>query len=172
MKYLLRSFIFILIGLLVVLSCSSSTDSDEEDEFVASLDDFAGYTSWTLVATETGPDPFLGEAHGVTDDFTRNIYFKNDAEASNGKYIKGSLIVKELRDGSNNLAGALTMMTKRGGEFNPDGNGWEWFMAATDLSEVLTQGDNATAGGGMCAGCHIQANTGTNGIDWVFSKKP
>lgn len=99
MKYLLRSFVFALIGLLFVLSCSSSTNSDDDEEFVATLDDFAGYISWTLIASETSPDPFLGAAHGVNDNFTRNIYFKNDAVASNGKYEKGTLIVKELRDG-------------------------------------------------------------------------
>ena len=171
MNHIFKLLIFTLIGTLVFLSCSSSTDSNEDEEFKATLDDFAGYTSWTLVASKTGPDPFLASAHGVNDSFTRNIYFKDNASASNGAYGKGALLVKELRDAENNLAGALTMMAKRGGGFNPDGDGWEWFMAATDLSEVLTQGDNAAAAGGACAGCHAQANAGSNGIDWVFSKK-
>jgi len=173
MKYLLRLLVFTLLSSLVIFSCSSSTDSDdEEEEYVAELSDFANYTSWTKVATAVGPDPLLAAAHGANDTLTRNIFFKNDANSSNGKYSKGTLIIKELRDQEGNLTGALTMMAKRGGDFNPDGNGWEWFMTSTDLTTVLTQGNNQTAGEGMCATCHAGANTNNNGIDWVFSKKP
>jgi hypothetical protein len=159
------------LGLMLIVGCDSSTDSDDEEtEFVAELNDFENYTSWTLVASENGPDPLLQTAHGVGDTLTRNIYFKDDETPGNGRYPKGTMIVKELRDEDGNLTGALTMMVKRGGDFNPDGNGWEWFMTSTDLSTVMTQGNNATAGGGMCANCHSGANTNNNGTDWVFSR--
>ncbi len=149
----------------------NSTDSDDgNQEFIATTNDFKNYSSWTLKATETGPDPFLKTAHGVTDGFTRKIYFNKTAKVSNGEYPVGSIILKELTDDQGNLQGAFTVMVKRGGKFNPEGNGWEWFMVSTDFSTVLTQGDNATAGDGMCAGCHAAANQNNNGLDWVFTK--
>lgn len=149
----------------------NSTDNNEkEQEFVATTDDFKDYKSWTLKATKNGPDPFLKTAHGVGDTLTRKIYFNSTAKAKDGKYPVGSMVLKELTDASGNLQGAFTVMVKRGGDFNPDGNGWEWFMVSTDFSTVMTQGDNATAGGGMCASCHSAANTNNNGIDWVFTK--
>jgi cytochrome c peroxidase len=78
-------------------------------------------------------------------------------------------VLKELQDKMGNVTGALTVMVKRGADFNPDGNGWEWFMTDVNLTTVLTQGDNATAGDGMCATCHAGANTNSNGTDWVFN---
>jgi len=141
-----------------------------ESEYIAGLDDFKDYQSWTKVATNFGPDPLLQTAHGVSDSLSRNIYFKDHVKAVNGQYVKRTIILKELRDKDGNLAGALTVMVKRGGGFNPDGDGWEWFMTDTTLTTVITRGDNATAGGGMCAGCHNGANTNNNGVDWVFTQ--
>jgi len=160
-----------MISTVFIWSCSSSTES-EEAEFVATLNDFQGYTSWTKVATSTGPDPLLQAAHGANDPLTRNVFIQDNAQPKNGRYPTGTLIVKELRDGMNGLAGGLTMMVKRGGDFNSSGNGWEWFMTSTDLTTVMTRGDNATAMDGMCASCHAGANVNNNGIDWVFSRKP
>ncbi len=154
------------------LACDKkSTDSnDKEQEFVATTDDFKDYKSWTLKATKNGPDPFLKTAHGVEDSLTRKIYFNSAAKAKSGNYPVGSIILKELTDANGNLQGAFTVMVKRGGGFNPDGNGWEWFMVSTDFKTVMTQGDNATAGGGLCASCHSAANQNNNGLDWVFTK--
>ena len=167
----LRIFFLFFLVLGLIISCDNSTDSDYEDtEFIAELSDFENYTSWTQVVSNNGPDPLLQTAHGVNDTLTRNVYFKDNVSPSNGKYPRGTIIVKELRDAENNLTGALTVMVKRGGDFNSAGNGWEWFMTATDLSTVMTQGDNATAGGGMCANCHSGANVNNNGTDWVFSR--
>ena len=36
--------------------------------------------------------------------------------------------------------GGLLGMVKRGGDFNPDNGGWEWFMLANDLSGIAAQG--------------------------------
>ena len=152
------------------LACDKNSTDNKEEEFVASTDDFKDYKTWTLKATKNGPDPFLQTAHGVGDTLTRKIYFNATAKPSNGKYPVGSMVLKELTDAQGKLAGAFTVLVKRGGKFNPDGNGWEWFMVSPDFSEVLTQGDNATAGGGVCASCHSAANQNNNGIDWVFTK--
>ena len=162
------SYLLLLVAGALAFSCSSATDEDEE--FIATLADFSGYSSWTKVATEFGPDALLMTAHGTDDSLYRHIYFKDNQKASNGKYPVGTIIVKELKDEMGALTGALTMMVKRGGDFNSDGDGWEWFMTSTDLTTVLTQGDNATAGDGMCASCHTSANVNSNGTDWVFSQ--
>ncbi len=170
MKHLFRLVLIAALGL-GLLACSSSNNGDDgESEFIATLDDFKDYKSWALVDTAMGPDPFLGQAHGG-GPLTRSIYFKDDAMPQDGEYPKGTIILKELTDANDNVVGALTMLVKRGGDFNPDGNGWEWFMTTTDLDTVMTQGDNATAGGGACAGCHAQANSNNNGTDWVFSHR-
>ncbi len=168
-------FNLLALGLILVfnVACNKSstgTDDEKETEFVATLNDFKGYENWTLKATNTGPDPFLQSAHGVNDNFTRKVYFNDKAKPQNGKFPVGSIIVKELRDANGDLQGALTVLVKRGGSFNSAGNGWEWFMTDTKLSTVMTQGDNETAGGGACAGCHAQANSNNNGQDWVFTK--
>lgn len=168
MRILSKVFLISVTGLLL-FACSESTSDDENNEFVAGLESFSGYTDWTLVDTQYGPDPLLQSAHGTNDGFVRKIFVKDNAQPNNGQYPTGTLIVKELRDFDGALQGALTMMAKRDGGFNPDGDGWEWFMTSTDLTSVITQGDNATAGGGMCASCHAGANTNNNGTNWVFN---
>ncbi len=170
MRKTLFSFSILVMTGIIFFSCSSSTEPKKEvKEVIAKLDDFKGYTSWTKVDTRFGPDPLLQTAHGVTDSLFRVVYVKDNVKPSSGKYPVGTMILKELRDANNKLQGAITVMVKRGGSFNPDGNGWEWFMTDTGLTTILSQGDNATAGGGMCASCHAGANTNNNGTDWVFN---
>ncbi len=172
MRRLFKLFIISLGLVIYFTACSSSTDSEEDNnEFIATLDDFNDYASWTQVASNKGPDPLLMTAHGVNDTLTRNVYFNDEARLQDGEYPTGSIIVKELRDEQNMLQGGLTIMVKRNGGFNENGNGWEWFMTDTNLETILVQGDNASAMDGACAGCHAQANTNNNGADWVFSTR-
>lgn len=167
MKKNWASYVIVLLATAVMYSCSSSSEAD--DEFVATLDDFSNYTSWNKTQTLYGEDALLKTAHGTTDSLYRTTYFSGNVTPSGDEYPNGTIIVKELRDEMGTLTGALTMMVKRGGDFNPDGNGWEYFMTDIDLSTIYTQGDNETAGDGMCAGCHAAANSNNNGIDWVFA---
>lgn len=172
MEKMFKFFIISLGVITLFAACSSSTNSDQDNnEFIATLDDFKGYTSWTQVASNIGPDPLLMTAHGANDTLTRNVYFNEEARLQDGAYPSGSIIIKELRDDQNMLQGGITIMVKRNGGFNEEGNGWEWFMTDTNLESILVQGDNASAMDGACAGCHAQANTNNNGADWVFSKR-
>ena len=165
----LTYFTLLLLFAVFFQSCSTSNDPVEENaEFKASLSDFKDYQNWTKTDTKYGPDPLLQTAHGAEDGVVRRIYVKDNAQPSNGKYPTGTIVLKELRDFDGNLVGGITIMAKRGGSFNSDGNGWEWFMTDTNLETILTQGDNATALDGMCATCHAGANTNDNGADWVF----
>ncbi len=136
------------------------------DDMAAFLD----FANWEKVAENFGPDPFLGQAHGVKDSLHRIVWMNYRLKAFDGKYPTGMIIVKELKDRNGNSVGPLTVMVKRGGNFNPDGNGWEWFMTSPARDTIMTRGDNSTAANGICAGCHSQANTGDNGVDWVFTR--
>ncbi len=141
------------------------TLSGEPVEVVKSLEDFKQYQTWRLVRTLLGPDPFLGEAHGG-GTFFRSIYVSPaDAKRVNGQFPAGTVFLKELRTNQSGapgeLTGAFTVMVKRGGQFSPEGNGWEYFMTDTSFSQVLLRGGSET----MCFGCHSAAKD----LDFVFS---
>lgn len=143
----------------------AETLTGEPVEVIRTLQDFKSYTSWRLVRTLLGPDPFLGGAHGG-GTFFRAIYMSPaDAKRVNGQFPAGTMFVKELRKDNNGTPGditdALTIMVKRGGAFSPDGNGWEYFMTDTALSQTLLRGGSDT----MCFGCHNAAKD----LDFVFS---
>lgn len=143
----------------------AETLSGEPVEVVKNLDDFKNYTTWRLVRTLLGPDPFLGGAHGG-GTFFRSIYMSPaDAKLVNGRFPAGTVFLKELRTNNNGNPGeitdALTVMVKRGGRFSPDGNGWEYFMTDTALTQSMMRGGSDT----MCFGCHSAAKD----LDFVFS---
>jgi len=57
-------------------------------------------------------------------------------------------------------------MVKRGGRFNPDGDGWEFFRLAVTPAgtEIVARGGpEVTNGAGSCQGCHAAAR----GYDFV-----
>lgn len=109
-------------------------------------------------------------AHGGNDEnATRTIYVKdNQNRAADGEFPVGTLIVKETEDGSGNTI-EVTAMVKRGNNFNPDNNDWEWFMLIPD-GNIAEDNDmvmrGATLMDGMCGACHAQVEN----KDYVFSK--
>ncbi len=143
----------------------AETLSGESVEVVKNIEDFKEYTTWRLVRTLLGPDPFLGGAHG-NGTFFRSIYVSPaDAKLVNGQFPAGTMFVKQLRTNNDGNPGeitdALTVMVKRGGQFSPDGNGWEYFMTDTALTQAMMRGGSDT----MCFGCHSAAKD----LDFVFS---
>jgi hypothetical protein len=52
-------------------------------------------------------------------------------------------------------------MVKRGGTFSPEGNGWEYFMSDSALSQTQMRGGSDT----LCFGCH----SGAKNTDFMFS---
>lgn len=130
-------------------------------EFVADDDTFADWDGWALVATENGPAPDLGEAHAANDStVTRKIYFLDDEEAEDSEYPVGTAIFKHTKSEDGALENFLGMV-KRGKDFNPDNNDWEWFKLNADGS-IIERGENI----GMCGTCHASSNA----TDYVFSK--
>lgn len=155
----------------LILSQSCKKEKDTPAEYIATNESFAGFHSWQLAATKLGPDPSLGGmAHGGNDStVTRKIYFKNGQNPVNGKYPVGTIVVKH----STNTAGTLneiTGMVKRGNNFDPSKNDWEYFMLnadgtiASDATGMVMRG--AALMNGMCVGCH----GGASGKDYIFSK--
>lgn len=165
-------YFVMLIAFFVVLQSCSNDDEEEDDvraEFVATSGDFESFRSWTEVATNHGPDPALGMAHGGNDeDVSRTIYVKDNVDRdADGEFPVGTLIVKDTRKDGATME--VTAMVKRGNNFNPDNNDWEWFMLMPDGS--IAQDNSMELRGaqlmdGMCGACHTQASS----KDYVFSK--
>lgn len=160
-------------------SADSSSASSETNSFKAVINDFVGYQDWTLQDYAVGAtNPFIGGAHGGgVDEISRATYMNEVAAQSSGEFAMGSIIVKEVftyemtENGLNKTLleqGGLLAMVKRGGDFNSDHNGWEWFVLAPDLSSVTAQG--ADLMNGACNACHSKAASDAMGMDYVFPK--
>lgn len=151
-------------------------------EFEAAINDFIDYQDWELVDYSTGrSNPSgLGDAHAAGNDLFTRKTFKNAAamKSSAGEYDVGSILIKETftytmgEDGLEKTyapSGGLLAMVKRGGDFNPEHNGWEWFMLKSDLSGVVAQGAEP-AGVAGCNLCHSKAESQVGGMDYSFPK--
>lgn len=172
-------FSFVLLATAItMISCKKDDEEDnttpEPEEYVATSDSFKNFESWTLGAEPMGIDPALGAAHGGNDSTViRSIYFKENAKPVNGEYPVGSVVVKY----SHNDAGTVEMytaMVKRGGNYDSDNGGWEYFMLsgdgaiATDSDGNEMRGDGPTMMGGMCLNCHSNAGSG---MDYIFTNR-
>lgn len=139
-------------------------------EFVADNSTFAGFGSWPLQEIYHGIDTVnLGGEHGGDDSSsTRSVYFMDGQDPVDGLYPRGTLIVKYTTNTSGSLD-VITAMAKRGGNFNPAYNDWEWFILNVDGSIAEDENGNPLRGAnlmsGACGGCHAGAET-----DFVFSK--
>jgi hypothetical protein len=121
-----------LAGAVVLQSCKE--EEEPAAEYIADENSFSGFESWTLEATESGPDPLLGAAHGGNDNTVeRKIYFKDGQDPSGGEYPVGTLISKWSKnpDGTVDM---ITAMAKRGNNFNSSGGDWEWFVLNPDIT--------------------------------------
>jgi hypothetical protein len=159
----------LLLSSVFLQACKDDKD-ESRPEFIASSADFQNFRDWAEVATNQGPDPALGTAHQGNDETTtRTIYVKNDADrGSDGRFPVGTIVVKDTRDGDGNTM-EVTAMVKRGNNFNPGNNDWEWFMLNEDgtiKSALGSEMRGAQLMDGMCGACHTQAKD----EDFVFSK--
>ena len=158
---------------------ANATGSDGHDrifahpvEFAATADAFADYAGWHEVGSEQGPDPLLGPAHNGNDANTvRTIYRKQLAAnpaAGGGSYPTGTMIVKEVRDGNQDILGMVGLV-KRGADFDTANDNWEWFILDNADFTVTTRGAGADVMAGACVGCHNAANVAGNGRNYVFA---
>ena len=158
MKNVFKLFMLTLISAAFVVACSDDDDSGTtptETEFVATYADFEGYENWELIATNVGTDPALGTfAHGDTNS-TRKIWVNNsDVKMENGEWPVGTILYKQMNNTeTGDLIGHMAM-AKRGSDFNPENNGWEWFILDVANGEFTDRGSLAG-----CNGCHGGASS-------------
>ncbi|WP_096087442.1 cytochrome P460 family protein [Agaribacterium haliotis] len=150
---------------------------NNHQEFVAELSDFQGFENWALVDYTIGAAnaAIAGGAHqGANDTFSRRVYANPTALNFDGtSYAQGSIIVKAVTtraSGSDQFApqDGLLAMVKRGGSFNQENGGWEYFGLETDLSGIIKRGADVNNGG--CNACHQAANgsSANSGSDYIF----
>ena len=139
-------------------------------EFVANDTTFANFIEWTKVDSNNGPDPFNAGSHGSNDStVVREVYFYNDASPINEKYKLGARIVKYSHSETSGFF-QITAMAKRGNEFDPAHNDWEWFILNPNGSIAEDSLGSPLRGKNVlnqyhCASCHNAASK-----DYVFSK--
>ncbi len=163
---------------LVIVGCSEDDDDpagpQTDEGFVAEAGDFSDYETWTQVDYTIYPAVAekLGPAHSANNtSAARMIYTNPESGVTDGEYDQGSVVVKETftwTDGTKvpAEAGAFLAMAKRGGDFNTDNGGWEYFKLGADAGEIASRG-TTTEEIGQCQACHSAA-TGDFGMDWVF----
>jgi hypothetical protein len=156
-------------GLVFVTGLCAIGAVAQSREFIAKDANFAKYDTWTKVGEFKGPNPALGPAHeGNNDTVTRVVFIKNNAKrASNGQFRVGTILAKQHRAADGKIMG-ITAMVKRGGGFNPEFGGWEWFMLNPETRTVLKNAEGNEVRGAiqMCNGCHSQAKD----KDFVFTR--
>ena len=148
---------------------------NNNSEFVAGTQDFENYLLWDDVDYTIGSINFaIGQGHqGANDDFTRRVYENEIASTRLGdNYPQGSILIKEVttwasgqREFSPELG--LVAMVKRGGNFNVEHNGWEWFDLFPSDGSILGRGGDFRNNG--CNNCHqAVADNSDEGTDYVF----
>lgn len=147
--------------------------SDAKKEFIAQDKDFANYALWpqTTHAPLRGVDPsgiLNGGAHeSKNDKISRRVFINNpDVILTSGEYPTGTILVKEMAHDDTGIA-AVMAMVKRGGEFNNNNNGWDWYILGNDgkiQADASTHGANLM--NGMCNSCHV----GAKAKDYLFTK--
>ena len=146
-------------------------------EYSATDSDFSDFRSWARIEQRSDQNPLLGGmAHGGDNpDSIRRIYKKQlyaNPDSDDQGYPIGTILVKEVEQDDTIVE--ITAMVKRGGDFNDDHQGWEWFMLDVDTLEIMFDDVGAPVRGanlldGMCNSCHSQANPDSGyGRDYVF----
>lgn len=88
--------------------------------FLAFAQDFHGYHSWPRFDTSEDADLV-----GIHDGSVVTEYIRRPPPSGSSEFPIGTLIVKEATGGT--IPHEIFAMAKRGGGFNRDAPGWEWF---------------------------------------------
>jgi hypothetical protein len=151
-------------------NCTSSTPaegSEAPDVCLAFAQDFRGYHGWASFDTSEDADLV-----GIHDGSLITEYIKRIPESGSTEFSVGTLIVKEATGGT--IPHEIFGMSKRGGGYNPDTPGWEWFElenldGADDSVKVIWRGFGPplgeTYGGDRNAGCNTcHTDCGNDGV--------
>lgn len=164
--FLTTNFMAIVLLIAFFNACSSDSSTNPNSEFIAADADFSNWMGWTLITEKQGTDPFLGDAHsGNTPNTKRRIYIKqsNAVRGENGQYPKGTIVVKQILAGDGSVI-MIVAMAKRGGNFNSEDNGWEWFILNSN-GTIQNRGDRLS--NNMCNICHSAVKSNK---DYIYSK--
>jgi hypothetical protein len=136
---------------LALTSCADEAGDDPE-VFIALQRDFADFQRWPVLWQGDG-DTVPGHPAGA-----RTVY--GDVHADGEVFGAGSMLVKTIDVDPADLdpgaaAGPLVFaMVKRGGAFNPEANGWEWFeLTISDDGQPLVVWRGEKPPNGECYGC-------------------
>lgn len=134
---------------------SSPAAPDAGPSFVATQGSFAHFTSWESFDGGTTADDSLNLVG------QRILYLNQRPPHGSTQFPIGTIIVKTTQ------GGATFAMARRGGGFNPQGLGWEWFQLATGADgtpTILWRGDGTsgmlaygTTSATGCNDCHFEA---------------
>lgn len=160
--------------LLLLLACTSKTpeDSAVPEVYIAMQSNFSGFKDWEAIPVSTGDTGHV--------DGDRTVYINHRPPAGATEFPVGTMIVKTIA-----WSGGLDVhaRAKRGGGFNPEGAGWEWFeltLLPDDTPVMLWRGASPPDGedyqslpddsavptvNGDCNTCHSAASDN----DTVFS---
>ena len=162
---LLKDVLLVMLGSLIFALSRSGADEISLNEHSA----FSFYKSFRLVtptpAWVSADVAIACTAPGSIDKSDQsariNIFLNPTAEQHTpnlaGSFAKGSIIVKEKLD-TNGVVTAVGGMIKRGSDFDPANNNWEYFYA--EKTGGITTGRLAS-----CIACHSNAKAS----DYVFS---
>ncbi len=163
-------FLFSLVVIASVVSVQSCTKDKEPTEFIADDNTFANYESWSLDVERQGIDPSLGAAHGGNDSTTiRKIYFKDGVSRSGDEYPVGATILKYSYN-SNGSVNVRTGMVKRGNNFDPDHNNWEYFVITPDGKIAKNADGKVLRGSNLLNGACVSCHSGASSKDYIFTK--
>jgi len=136
------------------------TDQQETEAppepFLAFAENFRGYHGWTHFDVTDDADLV-----GIHDGSTVLEYINRLPLSGSQEFPVGTMVVKEATGGT--LEHELFAMAKRGGGYNPDAPGWEWFELQNlddgcDGVRVIWRGvgppAGETYGGDPDAGCN------------------
>ena len=158
--------VYVLAALTSILAVACMPQN--KSEYVANDADFANYTKWTLVDQVSGPSETLQSSHLANDpNATRSIYIKDNADRTDdGKFPVGTTLVKQITNKDGKLLGAVGMV-KRGGGFNKEFGGWEWFVLNVTTGKIASNASGAQSRGAIatCNQCHAKTDD-----DYVFTR--
>lgn len=147
--------------ILGILSISLFAGGDSEDSTPTLSSDFADYSSWTKVNSETITGDItgvLGLAHerskGFREIYVNRIGLPVELGKSAYPFPVGSIIVKEAyknKSGSKGAMDNLTIMVKRESEYSSEHGDWEFIMAKPD-GTIKKQGRMS-----LCINCHARS---------------
>ncbi len=125
---------------------------------------FAGFHSWSNEPA-VGPDGSTDGLHGVGP---LRVYWNAAPPRGSSEFPRCTIIVKETEE-TDVTKRTVFAMVKRGGDYNSNGAGWEWFSLTDDADgtvQVLWGAPQPPAGEtyanqavGDCNGCHMLDKT-------------